>query len=299
MGVILRASLVFLGTGTGPFVVGKNLRGAGGIILKIDDNQFHIDPGPGALHQMASSRINVRETTAVLASHHHLYHCNDLNAVIDGMTYSGLDKIGVLVCPSSFVENFPGENRVGKYPLILRGKYKEFLERVIALEAGQRVGINEIEVLGLAAEHGCPTIGFKFFTPYFTLAYTSDTRLSADIVKQLKNANILVLNVPFFRRGEGKNNLSVEDAEEIIREVKPNVAILTHFGIEMLKADPLYQAREVQKKTGVQTIAARDGMEIDLLSYAVDKGQRTLEGFQVYTLSDKPDDEGAEKTASG
>lgn len=290
---------MFLGTGTGPFVVGKSLRGAGGIILKIDDNQFHIDPGPGALVQMAGSGINVRENTAVLVSHNHLYHCNDLNAVIDGMTYSGLDKIGVLVCPQSIVEGFPEEGGNGKEPIILRGRHREFLERVIVLGAGQRVGINELEILGLSAEHGCPTLGFKFFTPYFTLAYTSDTRLSGEISHQLKNTNILILNVPFFSKGEGRNNLCLEDAESIIRDVKPNVAVITHFGIEMLKADPLYQAREVQKKTGVQTIAARDGMEIDLLSYSVDKGQRTLEGFKEPVLADKPDDQGAQETSSG
>ncbi|MBI2576732.1 hypothetical protein HYV84_05955, partial [Candidatus Woesearchaeota archaeon] len=52
------------------------------------------------------------------------------------------------------------------------------------------------------------------------------------------------------------------------------------------------------KKTGVQTIAARDGMEIDLLSYSVDKGQRTLEGFKEPVLADKPDNQGAKETSS-
>ena len=290
---------MFLGTGTGPFVVGKSLRGAGGIILKVDDNQFHIDPGPGALMQLAGSGINVRETTAVLVSHHHLYHCNDLNAVIDGMTYSGLDKIGVLVCPQTIVEGLPEEVGNGKGANVLRSRHREFLERVIVLGAGQRVGINEIEILGLSAEHGCRAIGFKFFTPYFTLVYTSDTKLTGEIVGQLKNTNILILNVPYFKKGEGKGNLCLEDAEAVIREVKPNVAVMTHFGIEMLKADPLYQAREVQKKTGIQTIAARDGMEIDLLSYSVDKGQRTLEGFKERGLADKPDYKCAKETSSG
>jgi len=35
----------------------------------------------------------------------------------------------------------------------------------------------------------------------------------------------------------------------------------------------------LQKQTGVQTIAAKDGMIINPLSYAIDKGQRTLVSF--------------------
>ena len=42
---------------------------------------------------------------------------------------------------------------------------------------------------------------------------------------------------------------------------------MTHFGLEMLKVDPLVEARRVQKITGVQTIAARDGLTISPSSY--------------------------------
>ena len=44
----------------------------------------------------------------------------------------------------------------------------------------------------------------------------------------------------------------------------------------MLKADPLYEAREIQKKTGVQIIAAKDGMVVNPISYAAGLRQRTL-----------------------
>ena len=57
-------------------------------------------------------------------------------------------------------------------------------------------------------------------------------------------------------------NLDVNAAIQIISHVKPRMAILTHFGLQMLKADPIVQAREVQKITGIQTIAAYDGLAI-------------------------------------
>ncbi|MEK6949061.1 MAG: hypothetical protein AABX34_02490, partial [Nanoarchaeota archaeon] len=57
---------------------------------------------------------------------------------------------------------------------------------------------------------------------------------------------------------------------------KPRLAIITHFGINFVKADPLYTVREIQKETNVQVIAATDGMIVNPLSYSVDQGQKTL-----------------------
>ena len=48
----------------------------------------------------------------------------------------------------------------------------------------------------------------------------------------------------------------------------------------MLRADPLYEIREIKKETQCQVLAATDGMIINPVSYAADKGQRTLGGFE-------------------
>ncbi len=271
MGVKIQASIIFLGTGQGSFVIGRNVLSSGGFIIQVDDNQFHIDPGPNALKNAAQSGINVRANTALLVSHPHLNHSNDINPVIDAMTYSGFDKKGVLVANKTVLHG----NENYQTPLI--PYYRDFLERFIVLEAGQRVGINEIEILALKTKHSdSDTIGFKFFTPYFTLSYSSDTKYSPELIEEYKNSNILILNVPYLKKEEAKDNLCVEDAIKIIKEVAPRLAIITHFGTSMVKGDPLYVIREIQKETGVQTMAAKDGMVVNPLSYSVDHGQRTL-----------------------
>ena len=122
------------------------------------------------------------------------------------------------------------------------------------------------------------SVGFKFFTPDFTLTYSSDTVYSADIVEQYMNSHILILNVPLVKKSD--SNLCVGDAIKIIQKVNPRLAILTHFGSEMIKADPMYEAREVQKETKVQTTAAKDGMVINPVSYSAGAGQKTLQGFK-------------------
>ncbi|MDP6600597.1 MAG: MBL fold metallo-hydrolase, partial [Candidatus Woesearchaeota archaeon] len=91
MGVKIASSIIFLGTGGDSYVVGKQLRASGGIILQINDDQYHIDPGPGALVMAKETGVNLRANTALFVTHNHLNHCNDINAVIDAMTYGGFD----------------------------------------------------------------------------------------------------------------------------------------------------------------------------------------------------------------
>jgi len=56
----------------------------------------------------------------------------------------------------------------------------------------------------------------------------------------------------------------VPDVERIINELKPKVAILTHFGMSVWRAKPWQIAQRLSAKTGVRVIASRDGMRFDL-----------------------------------
>ncbi len=271
MGVEITSKIIFLGTGGDSYVVSKQLRASGGIILQIGDDQFHIDPGPGALIMSREVGINLRANTALLATHNHINHCNDVNAVIDAMTYGGFDKTGVLVASNNVV------NGDETYQPFLQKYYRGCLERFIVLEAGRKVGINDVEIAAIKAKHSDPyAIGFKFITPDYTLTYTGDTAFSAEILPEYENSSILILNVPCLKKEESKINLCKEDAIKIISKVKPKLAIITHFGTNFLKADPLYEVRDIQKETGCQVIAASDGMVINPISYAIEQGQKTL-----------------------
>ena len=70
----MKDRILFLGTGGDEFVVSKQIRASGGIILNTEGYQFHIDPGPGALVQAKKHDVNFRETTAVIVTHSHINH---------------------------------------------------------------------------------------------------------------------------------------------------------------------------------------------------------------------------------
>lgn len=271
LGVEITSNIIFLGTGGDSYVVGKQIRASGGIILQIDDDQYHIDPGPGSLVMAKEVGINLRANTALFVTHNHINHCNDINAVIDAMTYGGFDKKGVLVANNTVI------NGSMHYEPFLHKYYRDCLERFIVLEEGKKVGINEVEIKALKAKHSEPNaVGFKFITPDYTLTYSGDTAYSVETLAEYEGSNVLILNVPYLKKEESKNNLCKEDAINIIKKVNPRLAIITHFGINFLKADPLYEIREIQKQTNTQVIAAKDGMVINPISYDVEQDQKTL-----------------------
>ncbi len=265
------SKILFLGTGGDAIVVGKQERAAGGIVLKAGENQFLIDPGPGCLAMARATGTNLRETTAVFVSHNHLNHAGEINAVLSAMTHGGLDKHGVLVGARSAMNK-----EMGRETFLLE-RFRDFAEKSIAVEPGQKLAINDVEILVAYAKHtDSQAVGFKFFTDKFILSYTGDTAYSKELADFHKESDIIVLNVKLPSGAREEGSMGVDDAAKFLSETKPQLAIITHFGVKMLKADPLNEARNIQKTAKVQTIAANDGVSINPVSYAAGLRTKTL-----------------------
>lgn len=274
----MATKLVFLGTGGDSTVMAKQARSTGGIIIKIDDLQLHLDPGPSALYSAKLNDINIRETTALLISNNKLIHSSELNAMIEGMTYFGLDKKGVLIANKTVVEKT--ETTI---PILLES-HKDFLERIIILEPESKVGIGTVEIHAIESKFKkIPTIGFKIYTPDVVIGYPSDTLFSSKLAKKYSDVDILILNVTFPKDTETKSTLNRTTAIEFIKKINPRLCIITHFGQKMLKSDPIYEAREIQKATNVQILAAKDGLALSPSFYDAKSRQKRLLDLSEYS----------------
>ncbi len=263
------SKILFLGTGTGG-AANQQLRSSGGIVIQTHGYQFFLDPGPGALLRAKQFGINARLNTAILVSHAHLNHCNDANILISSMTHDGIDPKGVLISNKTFVSGSESINPV------LTKFHQKCVERIITPDPGQKIGIENVEIHALKTQHSdSSAIGFKFFTKDFILTYSSDTAYSREIVEQYQQSDILILNMPNFDK-KSDSNLNVEDVKKIIRKVQPRLVLLTHFGLKVIHKDPLLIARSIHRETGIQTIAAKDGLLIAPQSYSAELRQKTL-----------------------
>ncbi len=252
---ILRNKLVFLGTAGARYVAFGFLRQAGGLYFNFDGFNIHVDPGPGAFVHSHRKGIEPYWTDAVIVSHRHLDHCADVNHVLESMTLGGKKKRGVLFCPA---------DAIGEDPVVLeytRGN----IEKTVIIEEGLNYRLtNGLELFfPLKHIHGVETYGVVFKWKR-RIGYVSDTRFFEELKTAYADTELLILNVTMAKLNPFIDHLSAPEAEEIIASVKPEVAILTHFGRTMLKQKPWEVARLMTERTGVKVLAAYDNMVLDI-----------------------------------
>jgi len=95
-----------------------------------------------------------------------------------------------------------------------------------------------------------------------SIGYTSDTEFFEGIERYYKGVRILILCVLRPSEEPWQGHMTTDDAMKIVSAVKPEFVVLTHFGMKMIFRGPVGEAKRVVKGTGVETVAARDGMEL-------------------------------------
>jgi phosphoribosyl 1,2-cyclic phosphodiesterase len=253
------AWIKFLGTAGARFVVIKQLRSSGGLWLNVNDTNILIDPGPGCLVKCNSSkpRLDPMKLDAIILTHRHLDHSNDVNIMIEAMTNGGFNRRGVLFAPE---DAFKGDD-----PVVL--KYvRDKLDKVKILhEKGVYQVNNVLFETPIKHVHGVETYGLNFKNKENKtfLSIISDTKYF-DGLENFYKGNTLIINVVRFKLMKNVDHLCFADAEKIIEKNKPRLTVLTHFGMTMLKEKPWELAESLSKKLGVKVVAANDGMKIDL-----------------------------------
>ena len=243
--------LTFMGTAGARFMVAKQLAASGGLYLEEGATRLCLDPGPGAIVQYAKRKVDLTKISAILLSHRHLDHCGDVNVMVEAMTEGGFKRRGELYCPGDALDTDPV---VLEY---LRG----FPEKIVRLEPETTYTVGDIEFRTSPPHvHGAETYGFRFGDK---LGWITDSEYHRGLAEQHR-AEVMVIHTMLLERRPGLPHLCLDDAEAIIREAQPRLAILTHFGMTMWRAHPWELAARLSDSTGVEVKAARDGMAVEL-----------------------------------
>jgi len=264
--------ITFLGTGGARFMIINQLLASGGLWLSLGGTEILVDPGPGCIVQSTKRKLRAEKLSAIIVSHRHLDHSADVNIMVEAMTRGGLKRHGRLFAPSDALETEP----------IIFSYLKDRLDSVETLQAGKSYPVGSISFTTPVRHiHPVETYGLLFSTGQHTFSYIADTKYFNSLCHSY-GGELLIINTVFtqpMHRSDhqpgGENtaspgldlpmeHLSVPDAERIITELKPKVAILTHFGMGMWRAKPWQIAERLSQETGIRVLAARDGMRFDL-----------------------------------
>ena len=252
----------------------KQLRSSGGIWISYRGTNLIIDPGPGSIVRCAMSKPKIDPTKldGIILTHRHLDHSNDINVMIEAMTEGGFKKRGTVFLPCDALD---------EDPVILR-HLRSVVERIVILEEKKPYLLGKIKFEAPSHQrHPVLTYGLRFdFTPLeatgqpenrkrsltgFTqsVSLITDTRYYQGL-EELYKADVVIVNVVFYEERPGIDHLSFNDCKKIIKDIRPGTAILTHFGMTMLKNKPRILAKKLSEELNLEVIAAYDGMKFNL-----------------------------------
>lgn len=229
--------------------------------FRIDDingRNLHVDPGPGALIRSYQFGLNPIKLDTILISHSHTDHYSDGEVLIEAFTRGMTRNRGMVLGSSSVIK---GYKRWG--PCI--SNYHQSRSKIMILKPDQKIKLDDFLLKGTKTVHGDPTtVGFQIEHPEITISYTSDTEYFDKLGDYHQGADILIASVIRPHSDRIPGHMCGNDFAELVSEISPKMAIMTHLGMKMIQNDPEKEARRIQKKTGVRVLAARDGMHLNL-----------------------------------
>ncbi len=256
--------ITFLGTGGGRFVMAKQMRRTAGFIVKTKESLIHVDPGPGGLIYLNKLRLKPRRPDAILVSHAHLDHSHDTAPLIELMTDGGRLERGTVLASDSVINGMDGFiPAFGDY-------HKNMVERVLVSRPGKRYTIRDIEITATPTWHDDPTgTGFILDDGETRLAYLSDTGYTEELGEAVEQAEptAIIFNL-IFDGEERTSHTNLDTVRSIIQRVRPQVILLQHFGARItMRRMEGFLAKKIEKETGIETIALRDGDVVTLPWY--------------------------------
>jgi ribonuclease BN (tRNA processing enzyme) len=248
-------NVYLLGTAGARYVVAKQLRASAGTVLEEDGEFLLLDPGPGTLVHLAKHKIPVEKIRNILISHKHLDHSADLNVIVDAITEGTFKKRGRLFIPKEAWDEG-----------ILLSYLREALDETIFLaekEAYQTTKFSFKTTKKLL--HSAETYGFIFnLKDGKSLGFLVDTAFFEELISEFQGVNYLIVNVVRYEPKEGVLHLSVQDVRKLLARLRPELTVITHFGMTMLRANPFKVAKDLSSELNLKVLAAYDGLRLTL-----------------------------------
>lgn len=246
--------LVFLGTGAGDVSMLSQKVRTSALYFEFDGLKFILDPGPGTIVNANQNKINLLELNGLIITHPHPDHYADANCLIDALRKQGTFLIAGKKCLFESENYFPCIN-----------KFQQTIpDKVFGVEHEDKVTIGRLSFKAIKNNHLDCGLGIKMIGSR-KIGYVGDGTLKG-LEKFYQDMDMLIFNVlvPYGKSTMFGIHTSVNEIIEFLKDTKPKRAIIQHFSKEMIESGIDNQAKVIEEKSGFITIAAKDGMVVNL-----------------------------------
>ncbi len=222
--------ITFLGTGTSqgvPVILcncpvckssdARDNRLRSSIMIEIDQLSIVIDTGPDFRQQML--RSGVKRLHAILYTHYHKDHTAGLD---DVRAFNFAQKSSMDIYVEKRVENsLRNEFRY----IFAKNKYPGIPRVNIHVIDEEEFYVNEIKITPIRVMHGkLPILGYRIKD----FCYITDAKyINSNEIEKIRGSKILVING--LRREIHHSHFNLDEALDIIKEVEPEKAFITHI----------------------------------------------------------------------
>jgi phosphoribosyl 1,2-cyclic phosphodiesterase len=250
--------LVFLGCGGGRYQTIDQHFKTGGFRLH-GQVKLHVDPGPGALLLTHQLGLNPLDLDCIIVTHCHPDHYADAEILTEAMTQHMTKRRGVLIGSSAVLR---GGTKFG--PAISK-YHQEKVPEIVTFKPGVKYELRDLKLEATRTHHSEPTaFGLKVHSSAGAIGYTSDTQYFEGLAKQFEGCRVLIASITRPLGMRISWHLCSDDLISILKDVKPELAVIVHMGMLFLRHHPDNEAARIKAETGVDTVPGYAGTRIDI-----------------------------------
>ncbi|MCK5593724.1 MAG: MBL fold metallo-hydrolase [Candidatus Aenigmarchaeota archaeon] len=233
------------------------MRATGGIYIEISGKRLYLDPGPGALVHSRQNNIPIETLDAILLSHVHQDHANDINTMIDAWSEGGKNIKGTLIGSISAIDGFEDIEK------IVLDYHKNHVRQIITMDDNDKTDIGPVHITATKTQHSDPKgIGFTIKGEK-AVSYIGDSCYFEGLEDYHKDSDILIVNniFPKERTDADKRinyHMDTYGTLKLLNKINPELVILQHFAPTILAIGPETEARWLEEQTGIKVRAAKD-----------------------------------------
>ncbi len=216
------------------------------IHIQHKNSSFVIDSGPDFRQQML--RAQIKNLTALIFTHEHKDHVAGMDDIraFNYVLQKKIDIYATLRVQEALVREFPYVFHDFKYPGVPEVNMTTIDEHPFNIEGLEFI---PIEVLHYKLPVNAYRVG--------DFTYITDANFISEKEKEkIKGSRIVVINA--LRREKHVSHFNLEEALELIKELKPEKAYLTHISHQLGKHS------DVEKELPPNVFLAYDGFEIEM-----------------------------------
>ncbi|MFX1562769.1 MAG: MBL fold metallo-hydrolase [Promethearchaeota archaeon] len=217
--------------GTGASLLSPD-RALAGLMVEISGEPLLFDIGPGVLHRLSCTMMDLTRIEHVFISHFHVDHCSDIAALIQSLWLAGYNKTLRIYGPKHLKKAAKGLNMIFPY---LMDKVKLHFEN---LSPNYEKKTEKWKVTSFPVIHGdIEAYGFLIEAEKKRIVYSGDTAPCQELMKAAKGADLLIheCSLPDKLKEKAPLHTTPGDLGRLAAEAGVKVLVITHLYPELLE----------------------------------------------------------------